>query len=128
MLVSKLKKTKTKFLHCIGYLNSIRTYKARFIANIKYCEKVCERSGKNLFWSIKYSGESLDKLKARDFNVTSLSTHDFSILNTTLPQYLIKDKLFVLIERAYKNLLILLKEPSIEKALLILHVTTETHF
>ena len=26
------------------------------------------------------------------------------------------------------NLLILLKEPSIEKALLILHVTTETHF
>ena len=26
------------------------------------------------------------------------------------------------------NLLILLKEPSIEKALLTLHVTTETHF
>ena len=74
-----------------------KPYKARFIANsssctttelsklltscltavkkhvIKYCEKVYERSGKNLFWSIKNSGEILDKLKARDFNATSLS-------------------------------------------------------
>ena len=64
-----------------------KPYKARFIANsssctttelsklltscltavkkhiIKYCEKVYERSGKNLFWSIKNSGEILDKLK-----------------------------------------------------------------
>ena len=89
-LVSKLKKIKAKFLRCTGYLNSIKkkTYKARFIANsssctttvlsklltwcltavkkhvIKYCEKVYERSGKNLFWSIKNSGEILDKLKA----------------------------------------------------------------
>ena len=62
-------------------------YKARFIANsssctttelsklltscltavkkhvIKYCEKVYKRSGKNLFWSIKNSGEILDNLK-----------------------------------------------------------------
>ena len=31
--VSKLKKIKTKFLRCTGYLTSIRkTYKARFIA------------------------------------------------------------------------------------------------
>ena len=98
-LVSKLKKIKTKFLHCTGYLNLIKkTYKARFMANsssctttelsklltscltavkkhvIKYCEKVYERSGKNLFWSMKNSGEILDKLKARDFNATSLST------------------------------------------------------
>ena len=28
-----------------------------------YCEKVYERSGKNLFWSIKNSGEILDNLK-----------------------------------------------------------------
>ena len=95
---------------CTGYLNSIKkTYKARFIANsssctttelsklltscltavkkhvIKYCEKVYERSGKNLFWSIKNSGEILDKLKAGDFNATSLSTYDFSTLYTTLP-------------------------------------------
>ena len=77
-------------------------YKARFIANsssctttelsklliscltavknhvIRYCEKVYERSGKNLFGSIKHSGEVLNKLNLflfcyeRDF-MTSLS-------------------------------------------------------
>ena len=67
-----------------------RPYKARFIANsssctttelskllascltavknhvIRYCEKVYERSGKNLFWSIKNSGEVLNKLNRED--------------------------------------------------------------
>ena len=33
----KQKKTKTKFLRCTGYLNSIKTYKARFIANSSSC-------------------------------------------------------------------------------------------
>ena len=104
-----------------------KPYKARFIANsssctttelsklltscltavkkhvIKYCEKVYERSGKNLFWSIKNSGEILDKLKARDFNATSLSTYDFSTLYTTLPHNLIKDKLIDLIERTVQR-------------------------
>ena len=82
-----------------------------------YCENVYESSGKNLFWSIKNSGEFLDKLKARDFNATSLSTYDFPTLYTSLPYNLIKI-----------NLLILLKEPSREKALLALHVITEMHF
>ena len=123
ILVSKLKKIKTKFLRCTGYLNSIKPYKARFIAYsssctttelsklltlcltavrkhvIKYCEKVYERSRKKLFWSIKNSGEILDKLKARDFNATSLSTYDFSTLYTTLPHNLIKDNLSDLIEK-----------------------------
>ena len=67
------------------------------LSSIYNCEKVYERSGKNLFWSNKNSGEILDKLKARDFNVTSLSTYDFSTLYTTLPHNLIKDKLFDLI-------------------------------
>ena len=58
-----------------------------------------ERSGKNLFWSIKNSDEILDKLKARDFNATSLSTYDFSTLYATLPHNLIKDKLTDLIEK-----------------------------
>ena len=104
-----------------------KPYKARFIANsssctttelsklltscltavkkhvIKYCEKVYERSGKNLFWSIKNSGEILDKLKARDFNATSLSTYDFSTLYTTLPHNLIKDKLIDLFERTFQR-------------------------
>ena len=89
-------------------------YKARFIANsssctttellklltscltavknhaIRYCEKVYERSGKNLFWSIKNSGEVLNKLKSRGFCATSLSSYDFSTRYTTLPHNLFK--------------------------------------
>ena len=70
---------------------------------IKYCEKVYERSGKNLFWSIKNSGEIIDKLKAREFNVTCLSTYDFSTPYTTLPHNLIKDKLIDLIENTFQR-------------------------
>ena len=90
-------------------------YKARFIANsssctttelsklltscltavknhvIRYCEKVYERSGKNLFWSIKNSGEVLNKLKSRGFRATSL------------PHNLIKEKLINLIEWILKG-------------------------
>ena len=104
-----------------------RPYKARFIANsssctttelsklltscltaikakvIKYCETVYERSGKNLYWSIKNSGEVLSKLKDRGFQATSLSTYDFSTLYTTLPHNLIKDKLLDLIERTFNK-------------------------
>ena len=68
-----------------------------------YCEKVYERSRKNLFWSIKNSGEILDKLKARDFDAASLSTYDFSTLYTTLTHNLIKDKLIDLIERTFQR-------------------------
>ena len=112
-----------------------KPYKARFIANsssctttelsklltsclttiknhvIKYCEKVYERSGKNLFWSIKNSCEVLNKLKSRGFRASSLSTYDFSTLYTTLPHNLIKDKLVDLIYELSKG-----------KALFILHV------
>ena len=41
--------------------------------------------------------------KAIDFNVTSLSTYDFSTLYTTLPHNLIKDKLIDLIERTFNR-------------------------
>ena len=78
-----------------------KPYKTRFIANsssctttelsklltsclttiknhvIKYCEKVYERSCKNLFWLIKNSCEILNKLKSRGFRASSLSTYDF---------------------------------------------------
>ena len=82
-------------------LNSCLTAVKRHV--IKYCEKVYERPGKNLFWSIKNSGEKVDKLKARDFNATSLYTYDFSTLYTTLPDNLIKDKLIDLIERTFQR-------------------------
>ena len=65
--------------------------------------KVCERSGKNLFWSIKKSGEILEKLKARDFNATFLSTYDFSTLFTILLYNLITGKLIDLIEITFQK-------------------------
>ena len=68
---------------------------------IKYCEIVYERSGKNMFWSIKHSGEVLSKLKDRGFQATSLSAYDFLTLYTTLPHNLIKEKLLDLIERTF---------------------------
>ena len=104
-----------------------RPYKARFIANsssctttelsklltscltavkssvIRYYETVYERSRKNMFWSIKNSGEVLSKQKSRGFCSTSLSTYDFSTLYTTLPHNLIYEKLVDLIERAFKK-------------------------
>ena len=70
---------------------------------IKYCEKVYERSGKNLFWSIKNSGEVLNKLKSRGFRAASLSTYDFSTLYTTLPYDLFKHKLIDLIVRTFQR-------------------------
>ena len=123
-----LMRTKRGFLHIIGYLNyTKKTYKARFNAIsssctttelsklltsclttikkhvIKYCEKVYERSGKNLFWSIKNLCEVINKLKSRGFRAASLSTYDFSRLYTTLPHNLIKDKLVDLIERIFQR-------------------------
>ena len=50
------------------------------------------------FGLLKIQVKILDKLKARDFNPTSLSTYDFSTLYTTLPANLIKDKIIGLIE------------------------------
>ena len=97
-----------------------KTYKARFIANSSSCtttelsklltscltvvkNHLYERSGKNLFWSIKNSGEVLNKLKSRGFRATSLSTYDFFTLFTTLPHNLIKEKLINLIEWTFKR-------------------------
>ena len=70
---------------------------------IKYCEKVYERSGKNLFWSIKKSCEVLNKLKSRDIRASSMLTYDFSTLYTTLPHNLIKDKLVDIIEITFQR-------------------------
>ena len=104
-----------------------RPYKSRFLANssactttdlstlltccliaiknhvIKYCTTVYERNGKQLFWSIKNSGEILNKLKSRGFLASGLSTYDFSTLYTTLPHNLIKEKLTKLIEQTFNR-------------------------
>ena len=66
---------------------------------IKYCTTVYERNGKKLFWSIKNSGEILNKLKSWGFLASGLSIYDFfCTLYTTLPHNLIKEKLTELIE------------------------------
>ena len=69
----------------------------------RYCETVHETSNKNWFWSIKNSGEVLNKLKCRGFRATSLSTYDFSNMYTTLPHNLIKEKLLDLKEWTSKR-------------------------
>ena len=56
-----------------------------------------------MFWSIKNSGEVLNKLKSREFRAANLSTYDFSTLYTTLPHNLIKEKLINLIEWTFKR-------------------------
>ena len=66
---------------------------------IRYCETVYETSNKNWFWSIKNSGEVLNKLKCRGFRATSLSSYGFSVHN------LIKEKLLDLIEWTFKRAL-----------------------
>ena len=102
-------------------------YKARYIANsssctitelstfltsfltpiknhvIKYCEKVYERYGKNLFWSIKNSSEVLNKLKSRGFCASSLPTYYCFTLCITLPHNRIKDKLVDLTKRIFQR-------------------------
>ena len=100
-------------------------YKARFIANSssctttnisklltscltavklhvqRYCNKVYENTGKHLFWSIKNSADILDKLKIKNYKVSSVSTYDFSTLYTTLPHNLILEKLIALIQKTF---------------------------
>ena len=66
-------------------------------------KKVYEIPCKNLFWSITNPGDVLDKLEARDFNATSLSTCVFSTRYTSLPQTLIKEKLLILFKEASKE-------------------------
>ena len=118
-----------------------RPYKSRFIANssactttelsilltscltaiknhvIKYCTTVYERNGKKLCWSIKNSGEILNKLKSRGFLASGLSTYDFSTLYTTLPHNLIKEetnRIYLnkhLTERAHFIWLVMIKMP-----------------
>ena len=122
-----LMRTIASYLRYTGYLNFIKGPMPRFIANsgactatelsilltscltaiknhvIKYCTTVYERNGKNLFWSIKNSGEILNKLKSRGFLASGLSTYDFSTLYTTLPHNLIKEKLTELIEQTFNR-------------------------
>ena len=62
----------------------------------RYCDTVYNNSGINLFWSIKNSNDVLTKLQSKHFQISSISTYDFSTLYTSLPHDLIKSKLLQL--------------------------------
>ena len=61
----------------------------------------CSFNRTYLFWSIKNSGEVLNKFEAKRQQASSISTYDFSTLYTTLPHNLIKDKLISLIQKTF---------------------------
>ena len=48
---------------------------------IRYCTTVYERNGKHLLWSIKNSGEILNKLKSRGFLASGFCLHMISLLS-----------------------------------------------
>ena len=73
--------------------------------SLNFAKSYLKESGKKLFWSIKNSGGVLDSFKLMIF---------FTLLYSTIQLKI--------------HLLNLWKEPSKEKAVLILHVTTETLF
>ena len=56
-----------------------------------------------MFWSIKNSGEILNKLKSKGFLACSVSTYDFSTLYTTLPHNLTKKTLTELIQQTFNR-------------------------
>ena len=76
-----------------------------------------KRSGKNLFLSFKNSGQIFDKLML-EILMRSVCLHMIFLLLTIL----------YLIICLQINVLIQLKELSIVKAFLTLHVATDTHF
>ena len=140
ILVSKLKKTKTKLLLCTDYLNSIQPSKARFIANSSsYTTTELSKLLASCLTAIKNMLSSNVKRYMRDsfiiyFGLLKIQVKFWINLKLEIsmtPVCLLM--MFLLFTLLYpivwlkQNLLILLKEPSIEKARLTLHVTTETH-
>ena len=66
-------------------------------------KKTYEREGINYFWSIKSSTESFDKFKTKGYQVSTLSTYNFSTLYTTFPHSLIRNQLIGLIENTFRR-------------------------
>ena len=56
-----------------------------------------------LFWSVKNSGEILNKFRLKGFLASCLSTYDLSTLYNTLPHNLIEEKLTKLIEQTFNR-------------------------
>ena len=64
--VSKLKKIKTKFLRCTGYLNSTKPYKAKFVTNSSSCTTELSKLLTSYITSVKNMLSSIVKRYMRD--------------------------------------------------------------
>jgi len=67
----------------------------------KYCQKVYENSGVNLFWSIDNSLQVINAIKSKRNMVSEINTFDFSTLYTSLPLHLVKNKLIGLVKKPF---------------------------
>ena len=123
--ISKFKinisKSDVPTIYCLPKLHK-NPYKFRFIANssncsttvlsknltsaftaikdhvTKYCDTALNRNDINYFWSIKNSGDVIEKFKDINFQANIVSSYDFSNMYTTLPHNQIKDRLSNLIK------------------------------
>ena len=62
---------------------------------------IYKRNDKHLFWPIKHLGEVLNYFTSKGFLASSVSTYDFSILYTTLPNNIIEEKRTDIIEQTF---------------------------
>ena len=76
-----------------GGSSTILLDKRNSLENHLLKQSVYDSNGRNLFWSIKISGEILNKLKSNCLLEFSLCRCDFTSLYTTLPLNIIKEKL-----------------------------------
>ena len=70
---------------------------------MKYSETAFSNSNVNYFWSIKNSSEVIEKLRLRNFQVSQVSSFDFSTLYTSLPHDLINAKVLSLIKWCFNR-------------------------
>ena len=105
--IPKLHKSPYKFRYIANSSNCSTTVLSRNLTSAltaikehvsKYCETVLNRNDVNLFWSIKNSGDVIDKLKSRNFQANAICSYDFSNMYTTLPHDKINDRLSKLIK------------------------------
>ena len=110
--IPKLHKSPYKFRYIANSSNCSTTILSRNLTSAltaikehvaRYCETVLNRNDVNLFWSIKNSGDVIDKLKSINFQANTISSYDFSNMYTTLPHDKIKDRLSKLIKWCFNR-------------------------
>ena len=110
--IPKLHKSPYKFRYIANSSNCSTTSLSRHLTSAltavkehvaKYCETVLNRNDVNLFWSIKNSGDVIEKIKSRNFQANTIASYDFSNMYTTLPHDKINDQLFKLIKWCYNR-------------------------